>query len=359
MKILLVHYEWPGITDCGGSGRIARELRRRLQARGHAVPLVTDIADGHYLTFPARLHREVGRAIEREDPDIVLSHSTIPTAVGLGRLCDRHDVPLVVKTMGSDVHNPSRFQRIRPLLDRVNARVFDSADRIVTQSGAIAAHIPDAFDAKVSKIPNAIDPDAWEWRRHRTHAPVRVVTVARLQPVKNIAGGVRAVQRLRGAGYDATYRVAGDGPERDALEREFGDRPWVEFIGWVDDVQAQYDWADLFLLPSHHESFGLVLCEAIASGLPVVTTDTGGQVEVLEPGATDGRPVGAVAAPEPDALAGAMAAVLDDYGRYQSNTQAYVATHYSLGGMVTDYERLFREVVDDAATTAPGRTSAD
>ncbi len=82
----------------------------------------------------------------------------------------------------------------------------------------------------------------------------------------------------------ARLLIVGDGPHRDELERAFG--PRAEFTGRLagKELAAAYRRADLFVFPSKHDTFGQVVMEAMASGLPVVVTDRGGPQELVEDG---------------------------------------------------------------------------
>jgi len=343
MHVLFVHYEWPGVTDCGGSGRLTAQFRDRLEARGHETTLVTDPADGHFLTFPLRRRQAIADGLAT-GPDVCFAASTLPTSVGLASLCQRHDVPLVVKTMGSDIHNPRRFTRVRPLLDRVNQHVIGAADRLLVQSEAIERRLP-ATDTPVRRIPNGIPIDEWTWREHECHDPLRVLTVSRLAPGKGLDLGIEAVAQLRER-LPAEYRIVGDGSEFDRLQREHGDREWLGLAGWADDVQAHYDWGDVLLCPSRWESFGLVVAEALACGLPVVVTDCGGQTEVV------GERVGQVTPPESAALASGLATVRQRYHSYQRATEGYAADRFSLARMTDAYLDVFRTVSETTRASA-------
>jgi len=340
LDIVLVHYEWPSMEECGGSGRVAKRLATGLRERGHTVTVVTDTERGHYLTFPWRRRADIRQTIRDVQPDVVFAGSTLPTSVGLGRICDNYDVPLVVKTMGSDVYNPERFTRIRPLLDRVNDRIFAQCDQIICQSEAMAGHIDPRHHDHLTIVPNGIDDDDWEWSPGRCHDPLRLLTVARLQPIKRVAAGLRAAEWLRHRGQAVEYRIVGDGPCGARLRREWGDADWVDFVGWDEQVQPHYHWADIFVLPSAHESFGLVVGEAIASGTPAVTTATGGQREILAPGHRDGEPVGALADGSPASLGRAIRDVTDRYSTLMVNTQEYIADEFPHADMVTGVERV-------------------
>jgi glycosyltransferase involved in cell wall biosynthesis len=95
----------------------------------------------------------------------------------------------------------------------------------------------------------------------------------------------------------------------------------------------------------------MVLLEALASGLPCVTTDTGGQAEVVA------DRVGAVTGVDPDALADGLARIVESYPRYQRATEGYVAHHYAQTDVVRQYERVFHEVGGQPIT--PARTTGD
>jgi len=109
-------------------------------------------------------------------------------------------------------------------------------------------------------------------------------------------------------------------PQYQALAGQLGIREHVRFLGFVEhqEMPRQYQQADLFVLPSRRESFGLVLAEAMACGLPVVATTAGAVPEVVEDGVT-----GVLVPPDdPEALASAIASLLSDRPRLQAMGRA-------------------------------------
>ena len=121
----------------------------------------------------------------------------------------------------------------------------------------------------------------------RPGRPPVIGAMGRLHEVKRFDLLIDAAARLRDAGYDFTLRIAGDGPERAALEAQvanLGLGKQVEFSGWIGDAQAFLSQLDLFVVSSRYESFGLVLVEAMAAGVPVVSADIDGPSTVLEGG---------------------------------------------------------------------------
>lgn len=114
--------------------------------------------------------------------------------------------------------------------------------------------------------------------------PCRLLSYGRLVEKKGFEVLLRAVANVRAAGHAVELRIGGEGSCRaqlEALRRELGLEEGVEVGAWIDDVQAALDGADVFVLPSLDEPFGIVILEALARGVPVVTTRTQGPSEML------------------------------------------------------------------------------
>jgi glycosyltransferase involved in cell wall biosynthesis len=125
-----------------------------------------------------------------------------------------------------------------------------------------------------------------------------------------------ALAILRSRAVEFRAMIAGDGEEMDALKSQAlreGIGYEVEFLGWVKDKREFFDGVDIFCLPSHHEPFGTVLLEAMAQGLPVVSTASEGPSEIISNG-MDGT---LVPAGEATALADALEDMLLDPRRAQ------------------------------------------
>jgi glycosyltransferase involved in cell wall biosynthesis len=125
--------------------------------------------------------------------------------------------------------------------------------------------------------------------RRADDGPLRVLTVGRLVPGKGHALLLEALADLRERGIPAAATFVGDGPEREALERLAEElRIDVRFTGAVgqDELPAFYEHAQLFCLPTLAEGLGVVLLEAMAFALPVVSTRVMGVPEVVEEGRT-------------------------------------------------------------------------
>lgn len=147
---------------------------------------------------------------------------------------------------------------------------------------------------KMRLLYNDIDPAAFppapEHRFDGSRRVLRLLMVHRLSPVRQtdlyFPSILSAMEQLRAEGVVVSLDVIGGGPERPLLEAQLAGRPEkleVVFHGAVPNValNAYYDRADIFLMPSYREGFPRVLLEAMSKGLPIVSTDAGGVCDLL------------------------------------------------------------------------------
>lgn len=148
----------------------------------------------------------------------------------------------------------------------------------------------------------------------RFQRPPVLGSMGRFVAKKGFALLIEALAILHRRGVDFRATIGGGGPEESALHAAIahhglGDR--ITLTGWIDDKAAFYAGIDLFILPSHHEPFGIVLIEAMEAGLPVIATAAEGPREIIESGVTGTlTPLG-----DADALANAIGAALADMER--------------------------------------------
>lgn len=182
-------------------------------------------------------------------------------------------------------------------------------------------------------------------------APLRqppvIGSMGRFVPKKGYGMFIDALAMLRAQGVEFRAVIGGGGDEEDALRAQLvhhGLEHQVTLCGWVDDKAAFFGAMDLFVLPSHHEPFGIVLIEAMAAGVPVISTAAEGPREILADAAHGMLvPVGDAAA-----LAGAMHAALQQPEATHAMGEAgrRHATHcYSMQAMAARLQQALSTII--------------
>lgn len=197
---------------------------------------------------------------------------------------------------------------------------------------------------------NGVDVERFQYQRTHGPAPdasqsLLIGSVGRLVPVKNYALLLQAVARLAKA-PSCRLLLIGEGPERATLEQlaaQLGLASRVVFAGHRDDVPQLLEKVDIFVLPSLSEGMSNTLLEAMASGLPVVASDVGGNREVIDPERTGLLfPSGDVAA-----LTGQLERLLESgelRARLGDAAALRVGIEFSMQAMLARYTELYRRV---------------
>jgi len=227
--------------------------------------------------YAAKLHRE-------HPYDGCLAFFGIPCGVVARSL----HIPYIVSLRGSDVpfYNPRFAMLDRLVFQRLSRRVWRDARAVVANSeGLRALALSSAPHQRIPVIPNGVDTRRFHPAPHLP-APLEILTVARLIPRKGIHHLISALSLLP-PGVRLT--IAGSGTERESLERlahQQGLSTQVRFLGPLpnETLPEVYRAASVFVLPSLNEGMSNTVLEAMASGLPLVLTDTGGTQELLSDG---------------------------------------------------------------------------
>ena len=363
----------------GGSGVIAAEVAIALARRGHAVHVFSDERPTRLTDAPGGpIFHPVGspdypqirhdlyslalasRIIEvsrREHLDVVHAHYALPHAAS-ARLArqilsadgDRSPPRIVTTLHGTDITLVGRDPAFLPL---VRFSILES-DAVTVPSTWLAGATRATMDLPpalaIDFVPNFVDVDRFAPRAPAAAAgagrPPVLVHVSNFRPLKRIADVVAIFARVRAAG-PARLRLVGDGPERAAAVAELarlglaGD---VDVLGEQVDLPATLADADLFLLPSASESFGLAALEAMACGVPVVASDVGGLPEVIGgEGAGFLRPVGDV-----EGMAACARRLIDDptLRRHMAAGARHRAeTYFRPEPAIARYLEVYRRVV--------------
>ena len=371
-------------ASMGGSGIVATELGKALAERGHEVHLVSTDPPFrlggfhprlvfHQVNTPSyplfrepqyviSLSNTVVQVAREQGLDIVHAHYAVPhaTAAVLARqvlqTSGTTPVPKVVTTLhGTDI----TVVGADPSFSEIVAFSIDQSDGVT----AVSSSLRDSTCRELSVhkaievIPNFLDCGTWrrtnvdDLRARYTHSDrsARIVMhLSNFRPVKRIDLVVEVFARIA-ARVSAVLLLAGDGPDAGLahrLARRLGVVDRVHLLGAQENVVPLLSIADLFLLPSEQESFGLAALEAMACGVPVIASDAGGLPEVIDHGVTGFlHPVGGV-----DAMAESGVALLSDdvlHQRIASAAVRVVRERFCAERVVpmyeAHYERALRE----------------
>jgi sugar transferase (PEP-CTERM/EpsH1 system associated) len=296
--------------------------------------------------------------LRRERPHILQTHSWGTLCEGLiaARMAR---VPIII-------HLEHGTLQTRKYQLRVQRWAWQQADRLL----AVCSHLGDRMAQTVSVprrsirvIRNGVDVTRFEGHRRNEArlrlglpaAAVVVGTAGRLANVKDHHALLTAMALLSADGQSIHCVIAGDGPLRTTLESQIdamGLRSRVRLVGHRPDIETVLAALDIFVLSSQSEGLPMAVLEAMASGLPVVSTRVGGVDEVLEDGLT-----GLLVEPRsPELLARAIERLAGDRERRDQMGAAgrvRARREFSLGTMVGNYERLYWEVAHEKKILEP------
>jgi len=368
----------------GGSGAVATELGIALAERGHEVHFITYRQPFRLPSFLPRIffHEvDVGRYPLFEFPpydlalavrmhEVVLSHKlellhchyAIPhaTSAWIAREMLREageDVHVITTLHGTDITIVGQDPSFYP----ITKFSIEKSDRITAVSQYLKDETCRAFgcdEPDVDVIHNFIEPDVYNRGKY---PPLLKNQFGQSKPILMHVSNFRSVKRVRDVvrifaevnrELPSVLVMVGDGPDRPAAEEEariLGVADSVSFLGKLDQIAPLLAAADLFLLPSQSESFGLSALEALASGVPVIGTNAGGLPEVIRDGET-GVLCGVGDVP---GMAAAALEILQNPRRWSEMSKLAAADareRFSRDAIVTKYETLYR-------TSLPAKTT--
>jgi L-malate glycosyltransferase len=366
----------------GGSGVVATELGMELAARGHEVHFIsyappirlTDTNDRiqfheveissyplfDHAPYALSLAVKMMEVAETESLDLLHVHYAIPHSVSafLARsMAAPRRLPFITTLHGTDITLVGNDRSFLP----ITKFSIEQSDGVTAISHYLKQRTLDEFDIKhpIEVIPNFVNCDLYlrkenpglraEWAPEGE--PI-LMHLSNFRPVKRLTDVVEIFALVREK-MRAKLVLIGDGPDRGAAEYIVRKKKLVRdvhFLGKQDRVYQYLSQADLFLLPSDIESFGLAALEAMACEVPVVASNVGGVPEVIEHG-VDGY------LHEPRDVAAAAAYALEilsrqDRGRAMGQTARINARKkYCANDVIPLYEEYYRQVMGAVAAT--------
>ncbi len=374
MKIGIVCY-----PTFGGSGVLATELGKALADKGHIVHFITYQQPVRLTGFQTNLFFHEVRVptyplfdyppyetalastmvdvIRNHHLDLLHVHYAIPHAAAAymaKKILEqegRH-IPVITTLHGTDITLVGKDKTYAPVV----TFSINQSDAITAVSQNLKEETYLNFDIQkdIEVIHNFVDVERFSKKPidafRKVIAPngERILMHAsNFRKIKRVADVIYVFNKVRKQ-IPAKLLLVGDGPERNMCEqltRELGLDDEIRFVGKQQDMEEIYTIADLFLLPSEYESFGLAALEAMAGGAPVVSSNSGGLPEII----TDGdngfmSDVGDVDSMSRNALAILMDdVILNQFKKHARNT----ANRFDIQNIVPKYEALYERCLTE------------
>jgi len=363
----------------GGSGVLATELGLELSRKGHEIHFITysqpvrlellssnvhfhevnvpEYPLFHYQPYELALSSKLVDMVKVHKIDVLHVHYAIPHAYAAymaKKMLHEEgiDVPIVTTLHGTDI----TLVGSHPFYKTAVTFSINKSDAVTSVSQNLKEDTQRLFNTKkeIKVVPNFIDIDKYkntykDCDRDLLALPEeRVIThVSNFRPVKRIADVIEIFYRIQKE-LPAKLMMVGEGPERKEAEllcETYKIEDKVVFLGNSSEVDKILCFSDLFLLPSQTESFGLAALEAMASGVPVISSNSGGIPEVNIQGVSGFlSPVGAIDEMAQNALKILREdAVLDVFKKGAQAT----ATKFDIHKIVPFYEAIYEEALQN------------
>jgi N-acetyl-alpha-D-glucosaminyl L-malate synthase BshA len=299
----------------GGSGVLATELGKALADKGHGIHFITYQQPVRLTGFSANIFYHEVRVpsyplfdfppyetalastmvdvVKNNNVDLLHVHYAIPhaSAAFMAKQIlaeEKIKVPFITTLHGTDITLVGRDKTYTPVV----TFSINQSDAITAVSDNLRKETLENFEIKkeISVIHNFVDINRFSVKPmdafKKAIAPNGekiILHASNFRKVKRIADVIYTFNKIKKS-IPSKLLLVGDGPERHMAEelcRELGIFEETRFLGKQQDMEDIYAIADLFLLPSEYESFGLAALEAMAAGTPVVATNAGGIPEII------------------------------------------------------------------------------
>lgn len=371
----------------GGSGVVATELGLELAQRGHEIHFISysqpirltgpqpnihyhEVEVSRYPLFEyppydLALATRMAEVAELYDLDLLHVHYAIPHSVSamLARQMLAYDhkrtgrrLPYVTTLHGTDITLVGADPSYLP----ITRFSIDQSDGVTSISEYLKRQTIELFEVQtpIEVIPNFVNcdlyhrtPEAREYRSEYATSDEKIlVHLSNFRPVKRIQDVIEIFDRVQKK-IPSRLLMIGDGPERSPAERlavQKGIHNKIDFLGKQDRVHKKLPIADVMLLPSQLESFGLAALEAMACEVVPIATNVGGLPEVIEQGVSGFlAPVGDV-----DAMANYAIDLLSDDTKLEAmakRSRASAQARFCASKIIPIYEAFYRDVLERAS----------
>jgi N-acetyl-alpha-D-glucosaminyl L-malate synthase BshA len=375
MKIGIVCY-----PTYGGSGVVATELGLGLARKGHQIHFITyrrparlghfqenvfyhevDTFDYPLFEFPPYETALAGKMVDVvrfENLDLLHVHYAIPHAAVAYMakkilLAEGRYVPVITTLHGTDITLVGNNSAFKPVIEFS----INKSDGVTAVSQNLKKQTNDYFDIKkdIEVIPNFIDFERFK-RSNKEHFRKAIamdhekilIHVSNFRKVKRVEDVISVFAKVKEK-VSCKLLLIGDGPERwnaESYSRDLGLADHIRFLGKQDAIEEIMAVADLFLLTSEKEAFGLAALEAMACEVPVISTNAGGIPEVNINGVTGYlSEIGDV-----DAMAHNAISILsneENLAEFRKNALAQ-AKRYDINNVLPIYEAYYDQIIQSS-----------
>ncbi len=278
----------------GGAERLMSQLATRWANAGHTIHLITWAAPHtDRFTLPASIQRhglDLMRASSNRFQGLLANYQRVQklraTLQGIQpefvlSFCDQMNIVTLQATRSLNVpvwiaeHSNPAMQKLGILWERWRARTYPRCSGCIVLTQSIADYLSRWVSSqRILVIPNAIElPVALAFQYPSTAPQSRIVlALGRLSPEKGMDILIEAWRKVHSQLDGWKLIIAGDGPQRVALEKQSQGISSIDFLGWVDDPWSVYQQAQIFVLPSRYEGFPVALVEAMSQSLACIAT---------------------------------------------------------------------------------------
>ena len=358
----------------GGSGVVATELGKELAKKGHDVHIITydlPVRFDHlnpnlhyhevvlskyplfdYQPYELQLSSKMVDVAIHENLDLLHVHYAIPhaSAAYMAREILKtkgKNVPFITTLHGTDITLLGTDSSFEPVI----TFAINQSDAVTAVSQDLKDDTCRLFNVRcdLEVIPNFIDLERYTCNENpelkKAYAPngeAVLMHISNFRPVKRVEDVVKVFAKVR-EDRPTKLLLVGDGPERHKMEdmcRQLGACDDIHFLGKMKNTEEAHALADVFILPSETESFGLAALEAMSSGVPVISSNGGGLPEVNQNGFSGFlNNVG-----DTDGMAANTLKLLDDLPTYRVQALEQAAK-FQKSAIIPMYEDLYDKVV--------------
>ncbi|WP_440054179.1 glycosyltransferase [Pseudoalteromonas sp. T1lg65] len=285
-----IQWVWAWLSLCLSAFSVTQEGKLRVcRASVPGMPKFYSLYAELFAFKTKRVFAKLRRSLNYH-PDVIHAHSLIWAGYAASKLSTQYKIAyLITEHRGRFINNEfvNRAEKKEMMLPQVRAGLL-GASKVLCVSSKLVPYLASlSSETPIDVLANMVDVDRFTLKnKHGNDAHCRFICVAHVTPLKGHETLIQAFAKLQAAGESASLTIVGDGWYLQTIKALVSDlevEKQVVFKGHLTQAQVQTELqqADVFVLPSQYEAFGLVYIEAMSVGLPVIATNTGGAIDFV------------------------------------------------------------------------------